>query len=42
MVGFKSKFTTFISWTVTFLTTKRGQLTITGQQVYARTRAPID
>jgi NADH dehydrogenase len=41
MVGFKSKVTTFISWTVTFLTTRRGQLTITGQQVYARTRAPI-
>jgi NADH dehydrogenase len=42
MVGFKSKVTTFVSWAVTFLTTKRGQLTITGQQVYARTRAPID
>jgi hypothetical protein len=27
---------------VTFLTTKRGQLTITGQQVHARTRVPID
>ena len=42
MVGFKSKITTLISWTVTFLTMRRGQLTITGQQVYARTRAPID
>jgi NADH dehydrogenase len=38
MVGFKSKITTLISWTVTFLTTRRGQLTITGQQVYARSR----
>lgn len=38
MVGFKSKMTTLISWTVTFLTTRRGQLTITGQQVYARSR----
>jgi NADH:ubiquinone reductase (H+-translocating) len=42
MVGFKSKVTTFVSWAVTFVTTKRGQLTITGQQVYARTRVPID
>jgi NADH:ubiquinone reductase (H+-translocating) len=38
MVGFKSKVTTLISWTVTFLTMKRGQLTITEQQVYARSR----
>jgi NADH dehydrogenase len=38
MVGFKGKMTTLISWTVTFLTTRRGQLTITGQQVYARSR----
>jgi NADH:ubiquinone reductase (H+-translocating) len=38
MVGFKSKITTLISWTVTFLTMKRSQLTITEQQVYARTR----
>jgi NADH:ubiquinone reductase (H+-translocating) len=42
MVGFKSKVTTLVSWAVSFLTMKRGQLTITGQQVYARTRAPID
>jgi NADH:ubiquinone reductase (H+-translocating) len=42
MVGFKSKITTLVSWAVTFLTMRRGQLTITGQQVYARTRAPID
>ncbi len=38
MVGFKSKVTTLISWTVTFLTMKRSQLTITEQQVYARSR----
>jgi NADH dehydrogenase len=38
MVGFKSKITTLISWTVTFLTMKRGQLTITEQQFYARNR----
>ena len=38
MVGFKSKVTTLISWTVTFLSTHRGQLTITEQQAYARTR----
>lgn len=38
MAGFKSKVTTLISWTVTFLTMKRGRLTITEQQVYARSR----
>jgi NADH:ubiquinone reductase (H+-translocating) len=32
LVGFKSKITTLISWTTTFLTTNRGQLTITGRQ----------
>ncbi|MDA2893327.1 NAD(P)/FAD-dependent oxidoreductase [Mycolicibacterium sp. BiH015] len=42
MVGFKSKVTTIISWTATFLTSNRGQLTITEQQVYARTRAAVD
>ena len=32
LVGFKSKIITLISWTVTFLTMNRGQLTITGRQ----------
>lgn len=38
LVGFKTKITTLLSWTVTFLSSKRGQLTITEQQAYARTR----
>src|ERR1700687_534471 len=38
LVGFKTKITTLISWTVTFLSTHRGQLTITEQQAFARTR----
>ena len=38
LVGFKTKITTLISWTVTFLSTRRGQLTITEQQAFARTR----
>lgn len=38
MVGFKSRLVTVLSWGVTFLSTKRGQLTITEQQAYARTR----
>jgi NADH dehydrogenase len=38
LVGFKTKITTLISWSVTFLSTHRGQLTITEQQAYARTR----
>jgi NADH dehydrogenase len=38
LVGFKTKITTLIEWTVTFLSTHRGQLTITEQQAYARTR----
>ncbi len=38
LVGFKSKITTVISWTVTFLSTRRSQLAITEQQAYARTR----
>jgi NADH:ubiquinone reductase (H+-translocating) len=33
LVGFKSKMTTVISWTTTFLTLNRGQLTITERQV---------
>jgi NADH dehydrogenase len=32
LVGFKSKLTTVISWSTTFLTTSRGQLTITERQ----------
>jgi NADH dehydrogenase len=38
LVGFKTKITTLLSWTVTFLSTRRGQLTITEQQAFARTR----
>jgi NADH:ubiquinone reductase (H+-translocating) len=38
LVGFKTKITTLLSWTVTFLSTARGNLTITEQQAYARTR----
>jgi len=36
LVGFKSKLTTAISWAVTFLTTNRGQLTITERQTITR------
>jgi NADH:ubiquinone reductase (H+-translocating) len=38
LVGFKTKISTLLSWTVTFLSTRRGQLTITDQQAFARTR----
>ncbi|KAA1252119.1 NAD(P)/FAD-dependent oxidoreductase [Mycobacterium simiae] len=38
LVGFQTKVITSISWTLTFLSTYRGQLTITEQQAYARTR----
>jgi NADH dehydrogenase len=38
LVGFKTKLVTMLSWTVTFMSTRRGQLTITEQQAYARTR----
>jgi NADH dehydrogenase len=38
LIGFKTKITTLLSWTVTFLSTRRGQLTITEQQAFARTR----
>jgi NADH dehydrogenase len=38
LVGFKSQVTTLISWTVTFLSNRRGQLTITERQAFARTR----
>ena len=33
-----TKVSTLLSWTVTFLSTRRGQLTITEQQAFARTR----
>ena len=38
LVGFKTKVATLMSWAVTFLSRERGQLTITEQQAYARTR----
>jgi NADH dehydrogenase len=38
LVGFKTKIATLLSWSVTFLGRNRGQLTITEQQAYARTR----
>jgi NADH:ubiquinone reductase (H+-translocating) len=38
LVGFRTKIATLLSWAVTFLSMKRGQLTITEQQAYARTR----
>jgi NADH dehydrogenase len=38
LVGFKTKIATLLSWIVTFLSTHRGQLTITEQQAWARTR----
>ncbi|MGY4709316.1 NAD(P)/FAD-dependent oxidoreductase [Mycolicibacterium sp. CBM1] len=38
MVGFKARLTTSLSWISTFIGSQRGQLTITEQQAYARTR----
>ena len=38
LVGFKTKISTLLSWIITFLSTGRGQLTITEQQAFARTR----
>jgi len=38
LVGFKTKIATLLSWAVTFLSRNRGQMTITEQQAYARTR----
>lgn len=38
LVGFKSKVSTLLSWTLTFLSARRSQLTITEQQAFARTR----
>ncbi len=38
LIGFKTKITTLLSWTVTFSSVlRRGQLTITDQQAFART-----
>lgn len=38
LVGFKTKVATLMSWAVTFLSRERGQMVITEQQAYARTR----
>ncbi len=38
LVGFKARLTTALSWISTFIGSHRGQLTITEQQAYARTR----
>ena len=38
LVGFKTKIATLLSWSITFMSRQRGQLTITEQQAYARTR----
>ena len=40
LVGFKSKISTVISWTTTFLTMSRGQLTITEPQALRAIAAP--
>jgi NADH:ubiquinone reductase (H+-translocating) len=36
LVGFKNRFTTLITWFITFLTESRGQMAITSQMIYAR------
>jgi len=38
LVGFRARLTTAVSWIGTFIGSQRGQLTITEQQAYARTR----
>jgi NADH dehydrogenase len=38
LIGFKTKLVTVLSWGVTFLSNRRGQLTITERQAFARTR----
>ena len=38
LIGFKNKITTVLSWMVTFISGRRGQLAITEQQAFARTR----
>jgi len=37
LVGHRSRFTTFIDWTLAFTTRSRSQLAITEQQVFGRT-----
>jgi NADH dehydrogenase len=36
LVGFKNRFTTLISWFITFISHSRGQMAITSQMIYAR------
>jgi NADH:quinone reductase (non-electrogenic) len=36
LVGFKNRFTTLITWFITFLGRSRGQMAITSQMIYAR------
>ncbi|CAJ1585899.1 NAD(P)/FAD-dependent oxidoreductase [[Mycobacterium] wendilense] len=38
LIGFKTKISTVLSWTISFLSAGRGQLASTEQQAYARTR----
>ena len=38
LVGFRARLTTTLSWIGTFIGSQRGQLTVTEQQAYARTR----
>lgn len=38
LVGFKTKVSTLLSWTMTFLSNSRGQLTITDRQAFGRSR----
>src|ERR1700749_2429813 len=38
LIGFKNKITTVLSWMVTFLSGRRGQLAITEEQAFPRTR----
>ncbi|HTM85378.1 MAG TPA: NAD(P)/FAD-dependent oxidoreductase, partial [Mycobacterium sp.] len=38
LVGFKTKVSTLLSWTMTFLSNGRGQLTITDRQAFGRSR----
>jgi NADH dehydrogenase len=36
LVGFKNRFTTLITWFITFMSRSRGQMAITSQMIYAR------
>jgi NADH dehydrogenase len=36
LVGFKNRFTTLITWFITFMSRTRGQMAITSQMIYAR------